>query len=61
MNINILDPRQGFTLCVEQPRQQDQIWKAPSGTGEQLFHSLKSLYVPTGEDEENDVPFIQYR
>jgi hypothetical protein len=61
MNIDILDPRQGFTLCVEGPRQQDQIWKAPSGTGEQLFHPLKMLYVPTGEKDEDDLPFIQYR
>jgi hypothetical protein len=62
MNIDILDPGQGFTLCVEKPRQQDQIWKAPSGTGEQLFRSLRYLYVPPSfQHEENDLPFVEYK
>jgi hypothetical protein len=47
MNIDILDPRQGFSLCIERPRdasagyQVGGIWKAPSGTGNQLFNDLR--------------------
>ena len=65
MNIDILDPRQGFSLCIERPRdasagyQVGGIWKAPSGTGNQLFNDLRCLYAPTGEGGESELPFVK--
>ena len=67
MTIDILDPRQGFTLCIERPLdasagyQVGGIWKAPSETGSQLFNDLRCLYAPPGEDENSELPFIEYR
>jgi hypothetical protein len=51
--------RSGFALCVEQRHEKDAIWKAPSGMGDQLFQSLKTLYCPDGRKEDaNDLPLI---
>jgi hypothetical protein len=59
MKIDLANPRMGYSLAIAQPRSKDDIWVAPSSTGDQLFDSIRTLYCPVGsKDDENDLPLI---